>query len=62
MFLELIEKKRDGGELSAAEIDGMIGLYTDGGIADYQMSSILMAIMWRGLTSTETAKLTQSMD
>lgn len=61
VFLELIEKKRDGGELSAAEIDGMIGLYTDGGIADYQMSSFLMAIMWRGLTSTETATLTQSM-
>ena len=61
VFLELIEKKRDGGELSAAEIDGMIGLYTDGGIADYQMSSFLMAIMWRGLTSTEPATLTQSM-
>lgn len=61
VFLELIEKKRDGGELSAAEIDGMIGLYVDGDIADYQMSSFLMAVMWRGLTNTETATLTQSM-
>ncbi|MEC8943849.1 MAG: hypothetical protein VX398_03140, partial [Acidobacteriota bacterium] len=61
VFLELIEKKRDGGELSAAEIDGMIGMYIDGDIADYQMSSFLMAVMWRGLTSTETATLTQSM-
>ena len=61
VFLELIEKKRDGGELSAAEIDGMIGLYIDGDIADYQMSSFLMAVMWRGLTNTETATLTQSM-
>ena len=61
VFLELIEKKRDGGELSAAEIDGMIGLYINGDIADYQMSSFLMAVMWRGLTSSETATLTQSM-
>ena len=61
VFLELIEKKRDGGELSAAEIDGMIGLYIDGDIADYQMSSFLMAVMWRGLTDTETATLARSM-
>jgi pyrimidine-nucleoside phosphorylase len=61
VFLELIEKKRGGGELSAAEIDGMIGMYIDGDIADYQMSSFLMAVMWRGLTNTETATLTQSM-
>ena len=61
VFLELIEKKRDGGELSAAEIDEMIGLYIGGDIADYQMSSFLMAVMWRGLTNAETATLTQTM-
>ncbi|MEE3152190.1 MAG: hypothetical protein VX300_07935, partial [Acidobacteriota bacterium] len=61
VFLDLIEKKRDGGELSATEIDEMIGLYIGGDIADYQMSSFLMAVMWRGLTNAETATLTQTM-
>ena len=39
----------------------LIGLYINGDIADYQMSSFLMAVMWRGLTNAETATLTWSM-
>jgi pyrimidine-nucleoside phosphorylase len=61
VFLDIIEKKRDGGELSAAEIDWMIERYVAGEIADYQMSSFLMATMWRGLSDAETAELTRSM-
>ncbi len=61
LFLELIEKKRDGGELSAAEIEGIIERYVGGDIADYQMSAFLMAVMWRGLTDAETTELTRTM-
>ncbi len=61
LFLELIEKKRDGGELSAAEIEGIIERYVGGDIADYQMSAFLMAVMWRGLTDAETTELTRAM-
>ena len=61
VFLELIEKKRDGGELSATEINRIIDLYIGGNIADYQMSAFLMAVVWRGLTDVETAALTQAM-
>ncbi|MGD8330028.1 MAG: thymidine phosphorylase [Acidobacteriota bacterium] len=61
VFLDIIEKKRNGGELSAAEIDWMIERYVIGDIADYQMSSLLMATMWRGLSDAETAELTHAM-
>ena len=61
LFLELIEKKRDGGELSAVEIEGMIGQYVGGEIADYQMSAFLMAVIWRGLSDAETTELTRAM-
>ena len=60
-FLDLIEKKRDGGELSAGEIEWFIGRYVDEDIADYQMAAFLMATMWRGLTDAETCDLTRSM-
>ena len=61
VFLELIERKRDGGELSAAEIDSFIERYVGGDIADYQMAAFLMAVMWRGLSDVETAELTRAM-
>ncbi len=61
LFLELIEKKRDGGELSAAEIEGMIEQYVGGDLADYEMSAFLMAVMWRGLSDAETTELTRAM-
>ncbi len=61
VFLELIEKKRDGGELDDAEIRWFIEQYVTGEIADYQMSALLMAIMWRGLSDDETACLTLAM-
>ena len=57
----LIEKKRDGGELSAEEIDGLIGAFTRGEVADYQMSAWAMAVFFRGMTPNETMALTTSM-
>lgn len=61
VFLEIVEKKRDGGELSAGEIDWLVDQYVADEIADFQMSALLMAIMWRGLSDTETAELTRAM-
>jgi len=61
VFVEIIEKKRDGGELSNAEIDTLIEQYVADEIADYQMSAFLMATMWRGLSDNETAALTRAM-
>jgi pyrimidine-nucleoside phosphorylase len=59
--VDLIERKRDGGKLSADEIDFLIQGYTAGRIPDYQMSALLMAIVWRGMDAKETAALTASM-
>ncbi len=57
----LIEKKRDGGELSDAEIRDIVAGFTAGDIPDYQMSSLAMAIFFRDMTSEETASLTRAM-
>ena len=57
----LIEKKRDGEELSAEEIAGIIGGFTRGEIPDYQMSALAMAIFFRGMSDMETWHLTKAM-
>ena len=59
--VELIERKRDGGRLSAQEIDFLVQGYVREEIPDYQMSALLMAIVLRGMDATETAALTASM-
>ena len=56
--VELIQKKRDGGELTTAEIEYLIGGYGAGEIPDYQMAAWLMAVCWRGMTFRETTDLT----
>ncbi len=61
LMSELIEKKRDGGILTAEEIRFMIDGYTRGDIPDYQMSAMLMAIVWRGMDAQETLELTMAM-
>lgn len=59
--IDVIRKKRDGIELSQAEIEGLVNAYTRGDIPDYQVSAWLMAVVLRGMTRPETAALTDSM-
>jgi pyrimidine-nucleoside phosphorylase len=58
---EIIEKKRDGGELSTDEIRWFINGYTCGDIPDYQAAAWLMAVFIRGMSRRETLDLTMAM-
>ena len=58
---QIIEKKRDSGELTAEEIRFLVQGVTDGSLPDYQISAWLMAALCRGLSTSETAVLTQAM-
>ncbi|MBT2656466.1 pyrimidine-nucleoside phosphorylase [Bacillus sp. ISL-18] len=60
-MVDLIEKKRDGQELSTEEIKFIINGYTDGSIPDYQISALTMAIYFKGMTEKERADLTMAM-
>ena len=57
----LIERKRDGGNLSTEEIRHVITAFTSGEMPDYQMSALAMAILIRGMSTEETAALTEAM-
>jgi pyrimidine-nucleoside phosphorylase len=59
--IDVIRKKRDGIELSRAEIEGLVNAYTSGDVPDYQVSAWLMAALLRGMTRPETAALTDAM-
>jgi pyrimidine-nucleoside phosphorylase len=59
--IDVIRKKRDGGELSRNEIESLVNAYTRGDIPDYQVSAWLMAVVLRGMTRAETAALTDAM-
>lgn len=59
--LEIIGRKRDGHEHTAAEIELLIGGYVAGRIPDYQMAAWLMAVTIRGMSDPETAALTRAM-
>ncbi len=56
-----IAKKRDGGELANSEIARFVAGYVAGEIPDYQMSALTMAIFLRGMSTAETASLTNCM-
>ncbi len=58
---DLIERKRDGGRLSASEWHEVAVAAATGSVPDYQLSALLMAIFWRGLDTAETSALTTAM-
>jgi pyrimidine-nucleoside phosphorylase len=57
----LIQHKRDGGSLTSTEWRRLIEDYTAARVPDYQMSALLMAVVWRGLAPEELTALTQAM-
>jgi len=59
--VDLIRKKRDGGALTREEIESWITGYVRGEIPDYQVSALLMAVFFRGMTDDETTSLTDVM-
>ena len=61
LVAELIRRKRDGGELSAAEIEQLVKGITDGTVTDAQVGALAMAIVWRGMTADERVALTGAM-
>ena len=60
-IIDLILKKRDGGELSNSEIQWFVQNFTSGDIPDYQVAAMSMAIFFRGMTARETTDLTVAM-
>ena len=59
--VDLIQKKRDGQELSSSEIQWLIEGYVAGTVPDYQMSAFAMAVYFRGMTTREISDLTMNM-
>ncbi|HVW05209.1 MAG TPA: thymidine phosphorylase [Vicinamibacterales bacterium] len=59
--VDVIRQKRDGGALDAGSIRAFVRAATDGSWPDYQLSSLLMAIVLRGMTTEEAAELTDAM-
>ncbi|MFP4478294.1 MAG: pyrimidine-nucleoside phosphorylase [Candidatus Izemoplasmatales bacterium] len=60
-MVDIIEKKREGLELTEKEIQYVIEGYTNNQIPDYQVSALLMAIYFKGMTNDEAAFLTKAM-
>ena len=61
LVAELIRRKRDGGELAAAEIEELVAGITDGTVTDAQVGALAMAIVWRGMSGAERVALTGAM-
>ena len=59
--VDVIQKKRDGAELTRQEIAFFVEGYTRGDVPDYQASALAMAVLFRGMTDTETLALTECM-
>jgi thymidine phosphorylase len=59
--IDVLRAKRDGSQLTAEQIRWVIGAYTDGTIPDEQMSALLMAVFFRGMSADELSVWTQAM-
>src|SRR5215475_14078015 len=59
--VELIERKRNGKELPAADLQEFIAAYVRDEVPDYQAAALLMAVWFRGLSPVETFALTEAM-
>ena len=59
--VDIIQKKRDGFELTKEEIQWLIDGYVAGTVPDYQMSAFAMAIYFKGMTTREISDLTMTM-
>ena len=59
--VDVIGRKRDGGRLSAGEIDWVLDAYTRGEVADEQMAALAMAILLNGMDAEEISRWTQAM-
>jgi len=59
--IDIIRKKREGGQHSREELEALVCGYTSGAIPDYQAAAWLMAALLRGLSRAETAALTDAM-
>ena len=59
--IDVLRTKRDGGRLTPEQIRWIIGAYTDGSVPDEQMSALLMAVFFRGMSGDELAAWTQAM-
>ena len=60
-MVDLIEKKRDGGQLTIEEINWFVTNYTQGEIPDYQVSAFLMAVFYEDMSDEEITALTLAM-
>ncbi len=61
LAVDILRKKRDGGELTPSEIDAFVYAAANGLWPDYQLTAFLMAVCVRGMTQAETAHLTRAM-
>src|SRR3954451_22654233 len=59
--VDLIQRKRDGEELSPEEIEFLVDGYTRDEIPDYQMAAFVMAVYFSGMTDREVSRLTECM-
>ncbi len=60
-IVDIITHKRDGGELTRAEVEFFIRGYVSGDVPDYQAAAFCMAVFFRGMTPQETTHLTEAM-
>ena len=61
VMYNVIDKKKKGGELTREETEYFINGYVNGDIPDYQVSALLMAIYYKGMSDTELLNLTDIM-